>query len=193
MPRHGKGGGSEPNQSGLDQWPILDSRGNTLDEVAKPKVAKTSNEPQRRGDNMAHRTKQSNAEKNKINWREATPETGDEGKESEDDIDDRYSEDDDIDDDDGVMGNKIPTDRNYMYPAHDPTKRDPSKPPIMKFKPSLFSRNVLVVRAMKKLEKMGPIKPRASSREDEDDEEGGIFVIHERSHQISVLHGRFIN
>ena len=156
------------NTRDIDEWPLLDSRGNTLDNIG-PKGKYVATGP-RRG----------SAEKNRLRWREKTPETDDErtivpvkSKTYDDDLD----SDDDLDaDEDEEMNLAIKSkignaERNYMYPEHEPVKSSPSKPPMLKFKASLFSRNVLVVnRALKKLmDRNEPVKKNS------DDEIDGFF------------------
>ena len=146
---------AQPKSRDIADWPLLDSRGNSLDDIGRPKKQ---------------------PERNAIsNWeRQRTPETDDEnpkqitravprmlmddGAQSDED---ELSEEDDLDGEEEEMRNAIRNkmgnpDRNYMYPEHAPARSDPAKPPMLKFKASLFSRNVLVVnRALKKFMNKG--------------------------------------
>ena len=156
----------------ISDWPLLDSRGNSLDELGPASTAKR-NPP----------------DQNKVRFRERTPETDDELAEaraiadglggqraprkrvtlSDTDDDEDFDEDDDGLDE--VIQNKMRTERNYMYPEHEPGKSNPAKPPMLKFKASLFSRNVLVVnRALKRLS----IRPKNNDDADASEDEGTV-------------------
>lgn len=140
----------QPQGRDIADWPLLDSRGNSLDDLgsSKPRKAKKP---------------AVEAEKNKLPWRGQTPETDTDEEDSRprpppvDELE--YSDEDDLDGEEEEMEAAINfknragnTERNYMYPEHDPAKQDPAKPPMLKFKASLFSRNVLVVnKALKQL------------------------------------------
>jgi len=146
----------------IADWPLLDSRGNSLDDFG-PRPQKSIAPP----------------EKNSLRWREKTPETDDER-----DVvpvlppsDDEFSDEDDLDGEEDEMQAAISNrmgnaERNYMYPEHDPRKANPAKPPMLKFKASLFSRNVLVVnRALKKF--MNKDQQEVDQNEDEE----GLHVL----------------
>ena len=131
-----------PKTQDISDWPLLDSRGNSLDDLGRPR-------PQKKAPVKA--------EKNHIKWREKTPETEDESHPAPIPVDElEFSDEDDLDGEEeemeAIIQNKIGNaERNYMYPEHEPGKQNPAKPPMLKFKASLFSRNVLVVnRALRK-------------------------------------------
>ena len=149
-----------PKTQDISNWPLLDSRGNSLDEVGRP-----------------HKKVPVKAEKNHIKWREKTPETEDESYPAPIPVDElEYSDDDDLDGEEdemeAIIQNKIGNaERNYMYPEHEPGKHNPAKPPMLKFKASLFSRNVLVVnKALRKF------MNKDKEPEDSEESEQGKFV-----------------
>ena len=151
-----------PKTQDISNWPLLDSRGNSLDDFGRPQ----KKAPVR-------------AEKNHIKWREKTPETDDEEHPAPIPVDElEYSDEDDLDGEEeemeAIIQNKIGNaERNYMYPEHEPGKagNNPAKPPMLKFKASLFSRNVLVVnRALRKF-----MNKEKEPEDQEEDEQGLSF------------------
>lgn len=147
-----------PKAQDISDWPLLDSRGNSLDDLGRPRPSKKPP-----------------AEKNHIRWRERTPETDDESRHPApvpvDELE--FSDDDDLDGEEEEMeatikNNMGNSERNYMYPEHRPGKQNPAKPPMLKFKASLFSRNVLVVnRALKKFMNKEKVEEEEEERREE--------------------------
>ena len=148
-----------PKAQDISNWPLLDSRGNSLDDLGSG--------------SRAPKKVPVKAEKNHIKWREKTPETEDEAHPAPIPVEELdFSDEDDLDGEEeemeAIIKNKIGnSERNYMYPEHEPGKHDPAKPPMLKFKSSLFSRNVLVVnRALRKF--MNKDKEKEEERREEE-------------------------